>query len=332
MRRGQTVVAVLLLCLLVAGAVAWSAISLANQSVRGSAWAKGESAREMSARSALEWARYRLASDHSFLTLEAPSAGEAVPGASGLLAVSVQFNLASGARQAVVSGPDMPVPPGLAAGLYCWVEDNFSADGLSEAAPVPLGGLAPSWEVAPDPTTPGSGAVESPGLFRAGNAGVTSVFVPVLSAAGNSVPVGSCQAARVEVGDLVSDPPVVRLSPRVETVDNVRDVPFTAVVYGPSGARQAVPPEAMFELAGLGSLVEEPWGVLYRPAGPGKATVRVTVVEGEVTCSDEVSFDVVKPQRLCRVVPVVEGRPRGEAWLRDYGGRVSVLTWDAGGP
>jgi len=326
------VVAVLLLCLLVAGAAAWFSISLADQSVRGSAWAKGESAREMSARSALEWSRYRLAADGSLLTLQAPSAEEAVPDTAGLPAASVRYSLESKARQTVVWGPDMPVPPGLAAGLYCWVEDNFSADGLSDPAPVPLGGLAPSWQVVPDAVNPGSGAVESPGLFRAGDAGLVNVFVPVLSAAGNSVPVGSCQAARVEVGDLVSDPPVVRLSPRVGQVDSVRDVPFTALVYGPSGARQAVPPEAVFELAGPGSLVEEPWGVLYQPAGPGTVTVKVTVAEGGVMCSDEVSFDVVKPQRLCRVVPLVEGRPWGEAWLRDYGGRASVLTWSAGGP
>ncbi|MEW6048697.1 MAG: hypothetical protein AB1609_19845 [Bacillota bacterium] len=331
MRRGQVVAAALVLCLVIAAAAAWSALSVADQAVRGSAWARSEESALRAARGALEWARWRLASDGAFLTLEQPSARETVPAVLGLQETAVGYVLETRARLARVSGPDLPVPPGLAAGLYAWVEDNFSPDGLSGPAPVPMGGLEPSWEVVPDPALPGNGAVEPPGLFRGGSPGRVAVWVSGLASAQASAPVSSCQYLPVEVGDYRVDPPLVRLSPRLSSADSARAVPFTAVVYGPAGARQAVPPEAVFELvSGPGLLEPQPWGVLYRPAGVGRVTVRVTVVEGEVTCQDEVSFDVVFPQRLCRVLPEVAGRPWGEAWLRDWGGQVSLESWDAG--
>lgn len=328
MRKGQVVLAVLLLCAVFAGLSVWAALLLTGQALRGGVWMQREAEECLAASSALEWARWRLSSDARFLSLAAPQGEEVLPPGASRKEVRVRYLLENRAGRSAVSGPDVPVPPGLAAALYVLVEDDFSAGGLPEMVPVTAAGLDPSWSAVPSGSTPGSGQVEGPGLFRGGEPGTVEVSVPAFSGPAGTVPVGEPVAVGVVVGELSGSAPGVRLSPRVARVETEREVLFTALAWGAGGAWQAVPPGAVFELEyGPGSLVLEAWGVRYVPAGPGSAALRVTVeVDGQVV-SDRVEFEVVVPQRLCRVVPVVGGREAGEAWMRDRGGAVSVLTW-----
>jgi len=327
-RKGQAALAVLFLCAFLAALAVWAALLVAGQALRGGAWMGREAGWRLAASSALEWSRWRLSSDARFLCLASPQAEEALPAEASREEVRARYFLESRAGRSTVYGPDVSVPPGLLAALYVLVEDDFSAGGTADWAPVTAAGLDPSWSVVPSGTTPGSGQVEPPGLFRGGSEGTVDVSVPSFSGPPGGVPVGNAAALAVSVGAAGPAPPAVRLSPRVQVVETEREVPFTALAWGASGVAQAVPPGAVFQVAGgPGSLVAESWGVRYVPAGPGAVCVAVTAVVDGVQVSDSVYFQVVAPQRLCRVVPVVGGREAGAAWVRDRGGSAEVLTW-----
>ena len=322
MRKGQALAAVLVLCAVLAGISVGAVLLVSEQGLRAAGWIRRQVNTELAALSALEWARYRLATDPGFLTLASPRVEEVLPERVSEEEVVARYQLENTAGRTLVSGPDVPVPPGLFAALYVMVEDDFSAAGTGEFAPVTAAGLQSDWSAVP------SGQVEAPGLFRGDVPGTVSLSVPSFSGPGGTVPVGEAGALSVEVGDPALPGPAVRLSPRVVKVETGREVPFTALAWGSGGAWQAVPPDAVFELEyGPGTLVPEGWGVRYVPAGPGSVALRVTVeVDGQLVM-DRVEFEVVVPQRLCRVVPVVGGREAGEAWLRDRGGSAAVLTW-----
>lgn len=282
----------------------------------------------LAASSALEWSRWRLSSDARFLCLASPQAEEVLSSGASREEVRARYFLENRAGRSTVYGPDVSVPPGLLAALYVLVEDDFSAEGTPEWAPVTAAGLDASWTVVPSGIAPGSGQVEPPGFFRGGSEGTVDVSVPSFSGPLGAVPVGNAVALTVSVGTAGPAPPAVRLSPRVQVVESEREVPFTALAWSASSVVQAVPPGAVFSVAsGPGSLVQESWGARYVPVGPGAVCVAVTAVVDGVQVSDAVYFQVVAPQRLCRVVPVVGGREAGEAWVRDRGGAATVLTW-----
>ena len=84
MRKGQALAAVLVLCAVLAGISVGAALLVSGQGLRAAGWVRRQVDTELAALSALEWARYRLATDPGFLTLACPRAEEALPdGVSG---------------------------------------------------------------------------------------------------------------------------------------------------------------------------------------------------------------------------------------------------------